>query len=117
MKDHIDRYAKEVRDAHTEQTGRKSDDNSLRIEEARHVLLRCTDRAEDTDLLRSLLNGDEGDNTDHDRGYDEGHRNECDENVRDRIDDRRNLKAAVGFISIGTTLSVCQIVQIASAFG
>ena len=90
--DKVDGESEKIRYNNAEKTGRKTDDNCLCVKHARNISLRCADSAENTDLFRSFLNGDKGDNADHDGRNDERDRNERDEDVCYCIDDGCNRR-------------------------
>lgn len=83
-----DQQDQRTQDAH--HAGCEALDERLSVEDARDILLACTDRAQDADLLRALEHGDVGDDADHDRRHDEGDAHKADEHIADGVDDRRD---------------------------
>ena len=87
--DHIiDGEEQEPGDDHADHPGQHSDDKGLRIEDGGDVSLGGADRAQDTDLLGPLQNGDVGDDPDHDGGHDQGDGDKRDQHVGDSVHDR-----------------------------
>ena len=83
----VDRYQQQQAHSYAYQAGAESDDDGLGVEYARDVLLGRSDSTKYSDLLGTLQHGDVCDDSDHDRGYDQGYRHEGYEHVADRVGD------------------------------
>ena len=83
----VDRYQEQQARDYSYHARAESDDDGLRVEYPRDILLGGTNRAEYSDLLGPFKNGDVCDDSDHDGRYDQRYRDESDEHVADRICD------------------------------
>ena len=118
VQDGVDGDAQHPGDKHAQRAGGKADDDRLRVEHGGHVPLGGANGPQNADFLGALLDGNQGDDANHNGGDHQGHGHKGDEHIGDGVDDGGDggkhqadvvgvldlLQIVLGFVVVGDGL-------------